>query len=222
MNSRKGQAFAEVVREVRGRFPEAFGVRDAFVSTGLEGLDAALGGGLCRGRFYEWVATVPSSGGTLLVGVLIAVARRTGSLLALVDAANAFDPECADGVGGPSEGFVWVRAEGPEKAVRGVDVLLRDPHFGIVVVDLRGFRRGELQRAVRPAQWYRLQRLAGARGAVLVLLTAVPVAQGVHRRLYLRQRFRLYDLERSREELIAQLAFGIAGETVEVRDVCSA
>ncbi len=218
MNLGDRQVFADVVREVEGRFPEAFGGRELRFSSGVAGVDAALGGGLCRGRLYEWVASAPSSGGSLLVRSLIGAARQEGFLLALVDAADAFDVETADGVEGPSRGFLWARADGAGPAARVADLVLRDPHFGIVVMDLRGVDRRGLFRGIRPAQWYRLQRLAGARGAVLIVLTAVPVAQGVHRRLRLGSSFRLEDFEVPQTVLTERLGFAVAGDVVDAPD----
>ncbi|MGF1530997.1 MAG: hypothetical protein ACFCU4_06525 [Puniceicoccaceae bacterium] len=215
----RSDAFAAVRKEVARRFPQAFRGGGSRIQTGLAGLDAVLGGGLLPGSFGEWVAAAPSSGGTSMIGTLIDTARRWGRLIALVDGADAFDPRMAWEPNRRAEGFLWVRSGDAPKTIRAADLLLRDPHFGVVVMDLRGLPERVVRRSVRPAQWYRLQRLAGARGVILILLAARPLAQGVHYRLYLRQSHRMEDFETPREHLLERIAFRVAGESVGVEEL---
>ena len=78
------------------------------VATGVAAIDAALGGGLPRGRITELVSTVPSTGGELVLGALLASTRSARLRVALIDAGDGFVP----GNFTPDllRHLVWVRA----------------------------------------------------------------------------------------------------------------
>src|SRR5215472_3631460 len=86
--------------------------------TGLPALDAALGGGLCRGKLHE-IAGPPGAGGTALLRSALAAATRLGELCALIDPADSFDPEA-----GPAaasiilERLLWIRPRDPLQSLR--------------------------------------------------------------------------------------------------------
>ncbi len=69
---------------------------------------------------------------------LLEEARKERRFAALVDGANAFDPQTAP----PAliEHLLWVRCRSVEQALRAADVLLRDENLGMVIVDLRDWR----------------------------------------------------------------------------------
>lgn len=76
--------------------------------TGIEVLDRALGGGLPHGQLSEVVGP-RSSGRAGVACALLAHATRHGDLVALVDAADGFDPVCAHRVGVVLSRVCWVR-----------------------------------------------------------------------------------------------------------------
>src|SRR5665213_2992400 len=88
--------------------PAPLARRDANVATGVPALDAALGGGLPRGRVTELVSAAPSSGGDLVFGALLASTRAARLRVALIDAADGFAPRNypADWL----RHLVWIRA----------------------------------------------------------------------------------------------------------------
>jgi hypothetical protein len=144
------------------------------VPSGVGALDRALGGGLPRGRITELVGARSSGRMSLVVGALAAT-QRTGELVALIDAADAFDPRSAAACGVVLARTLWVRprdaATSPRddgryvSALQAADRVLEAGGFGLVVVYLCGVAgrvRGE-------HAWARLaQRAEKARAAVLL------------------------------------------------------
>jgi RecA/RadA recombinase len=125
---------------------------------------------LPRGRLSE-IAGSPSSGATSLLVALLAQAtaraREDGGLVALVDAADAFDPTGAAASGADLEALLWVRGGGQvDAACRAAGLLARCPGFTLVALDL-----GEAldRRALPHATWIRLQRAVESTDAVLLL-----------------------------------------------------
>src|SRR6478735_1267163 len=78
------------------------------VPSGVGALDRALGGGLPRGRITELVGARSSGRMSLVVGALAAT-QRTGELVALIDAGDAFDPRSAAACGVVLARTLWVR-----------------------------------------------------------------------------------------------------------------
>ncbi|MGH7804239.1 MAG: hypothetical protein ACREQJ_07810, partial [Candidatus Binatia bacterium] len=78
------------------------------LGTGDPALDGLLGGGFARGHLTEIVGTA-SSGRTTLAHRLLAAATARGEVVALVDAADRFDPRRAEAAGIDLERLLWVR-----------------------------------------------------------------------------------------------------------------
>lgn len=154
----------------RGARPAESGVR---FPTGIEDFDRLLGGGFPRGRLSE-VAGPPSSGRTSLVLALLAGITRAGEVGALVDGADAFDPESAEATGVQLERLLWVRAPGLRQALRSTERLLVAGGFALIALDLTD---PGLQ--VAPATWPRLARASAAAHAALVVISGQRVA-GTH------------------------------------------
>src|SRR5213080_3033707 len=76
--------------------------------TGLAPLDAALGGGLPRGRISE-LAGARSTGRTGLASAIAANATRAGETIAWIDPEDAFDPETVAGAGIIFDRMLWAR-----------------------------------------------------------------------------------------------------------------
>ena len=145
--------------------------------TGIASLDRVLEGGLSAGVLTEFVESGASCGGQVLLLHLLESMRGQRKFVALVDASDGFDPESTP----PEllEHLLWARCGSAREALRVADVVLRDENLGMVVLDLRGCLERDLRQA-KATDWYRLQRLAGARQGYACVLTPqamVPSAQ---------------------------------------------
>ena len=143
------------------------------LATGLESLDALLGGGFPRGRLCE-IAGPASSGRTALALALLARATRAGAEAAWVDAADAFDPPSAVAAGAALERVLWVRAPRPAAALRSAERLLESRGFPLVVLDLAP--GAAPPPALPPVAWTRLSRAAAGAEGTLVLLADARLA----------------------------------------------
>lgn len=157
------------------------------LSTGVQPLDAALGGGLGRGQLHEIVGP-PGAGGTALLRAALASATAAGELCALIDPADAFDPAHA---GIDLRRLLWVRPRDEVQALRASEVAL-EARFALVALDLgdvcllpaprrpRGVVevvRFEQKRATPGASpWARLARRAEKHGGAFLLLARAPQA----------------------------------------------
>lgn len=158
------------------------------LSTGVPALDAALGGGLWRGKLHEIVGP-PGAGGTALLRSALATATRAGELCALIDPADSFDPSARDI---DLERLLWVRPRDPVQALRAAEIAL-EARFALVALDL-----GEVNVLPPPRQpkgvvqvvrfekkppqpgaspWARLARRAEKHGGVLLSLSRAPQAE---------------------------------------------
>lgn len=79
------------------------------VSTGIAEIDA-LTGGLPRGCLTEIYGQASSGRSSLLVSALAAATKRQEAC-ALVDASDAFDPQCASAAGMNFRNLLWVRCQ---------------------------------------------------------------------------------------------------------------
>ena len=152
------------------------------LSTGIAGLDAALGGGLSRGQLQEIVAP-PGAGGTALLRASLASATGRGELCALIDPGDAFDPAPLDI---DLTRLLWVRPRDPVQALRAAEIAL-EASFALVALDFgdicvlppRRQPKGIVQvvrfesRAPHPgaSPWARLMRRAEKYGAAMVTLS---------------------------------------------------
>ncbi|RME68623.1 MAG: hypothetical protein D6781_10475 [Verrucomicrobia bacterium] len=163
-------AFARLRRQLDARSRAATSpVETPVLATGIPGIDAPLGGGLPLGALSEIVCGVPSGGGQLLLLHLLHAARRAHRFLALVDAADSFDPQSVE-PSGLLRHLLWVRCRDARQALQAADLLARDPNFGLLALDLRDRPESELRR-IRSTAWYRLQRIVEPAGGVLAVLT---------------------------------------------------
>jgi len=132
-----------------------------------EGLDGLLNA-FPKGRLSEIVGPRSSGGGSLLLALLARAASR-GGLVALVDGADAFDPETAVRAGLDLRALLWVRCGGRmASAWSAADLLARCPGFAAVALDL-GTAWGTAEGAAPPSFGVRLQRAAAGNPAVVVV-----------------------------------------------------
>jgi RecA/RadA recombinase len=176
------------------------------VATGVPALDAALGGGLPRGRVTELVSGEPSSGGELVLGALLASTRAARLRVALVDAADGFAPRNypADWL----RHLVWVRARSLREALGCADVLVRDGNYAVLVLDLRGVPARAL-RQQPAAAWHRLRLAAEQNAGAVLVQSPAALVPAVPWRLALRAAAGLDDLRRPRAERAAALAVAV-------------
>src|SRR5258706_12017804 len=149
--------------------------------TGVQALDAALGGGLWRGQLHELIGP-PGAGGTALLRTALAAATARGELCALIDPGNSFDPSQR---GIDLDRLLWVRPRDPVQALRAAEIAL-EARFSLVALDLGDVcvlpplkvPRGVIQ-VVRfekktpspgASPWARLARRAEKHGGALLLL----------------------------------------------------
>ena len=149
------------------------------LSTGVNELDAALGGGFARGQIHEIVAPA-GAGGTALLLAGLAAATGAGEICALIDPGDAFDPRAP---GLDLQRLLWVRPHDPVQSLRAAELAL-EARFALVAVDLGSVmpparRPKGVVEVVRfekkPARagaspWARLQRKAEKHDAVLLVL----------------------------------------------------
>jgi len=159
------------------------------VPTGLDGLDAQLGGGVPRGHLSS-IAGPPSSGRSSLLVRLLARAAGEGELVALVDTRDRFDPESAAAAGLDLSRLLWIRG-GPvtsadsrqatierqvDRAVKALTLVLQAGGFGLVALDLADVP-DRIVRALPLTTWLRLARLVEGSRTAGVLVGARPIAR---------------------------------------------
>lgn len=143
--------------------------------TGLAALDRLLGGGFAEGRLGE-IAGPASSGRTALALGLLATTTARRESVAVVDAADSFDPASAAEAGVDLERTLWVRAPALSEGLRAAEILLRAGGFALVTLDLAR----PLERPPAPHHWLRLVRAASATRTALVVLSAPARRTGAH------------------------------------------
>ncbi len=104
------------------------------VSTGSLALDAALGGGLPRGRIVE-IYGPESSGKTTLTLQVIAECQKQGGTAAFIDAEHALDPVYAEKLGVKVGEVLISQPDTGEQALEITDMLVRSGGVDIVVID---------------------------------------------------------------------------------------
>jgi len=134
------------------------------LSTGLVGLDRALGGGLPRGRITE-LAGRRSTGRTGLACAIAAHATQSGETIAWIDVDDALEAETAAAAGVVLARLLWVRPRGVCDALRAAEILLGACGFGLVALDV-----GDVARPCPPPGWPRLARAAERSGTALLVI----------------------------------------------------
>ena len=152
------------------------------ISTGLAGLDAALGGGWRLGEISEIVGA-RSSGRTSVLVATVAAATARGEIVGLVDAWDRFDPVSAAASGVDLNRVLWVRGAtltvelarpvvlqlAVQRALRAFDLIIRAGGFGVVVLDVAGAPVRALQ-ALPFTTWMRLAHANEGRQTVGLLV----------------------------------------------------
>ena len=130
--------------------------------TGIAVLDAALGGGLPRGRITE-LAGPRSAGRTGLACAIAARATAARETIGWIDPEDALEPDAATAAGILLERTLWVRPRHAADAFRAAEVVLGAGGFGLVVLDVDRGRAA-------PGVWPRLARAAERTRSTLLVV----------------------------------------------------
>ena len=156
-------------------------------STGIEEVDAVLGGGIPRGSITE-VTGGASTGKTSLALSSIAAITQSGAACAWVDVSDALSPESAAASQVVMKRLLWLRMSSDrketvggkpwsrlEQALTATDLLLQAGGFAAIVLDMSDVRPQDATRI--PLQhWYRFRLATEQARTALVLLTQTPCA----------------------------------------------
>lgn len=188
-------AAAPVAAEVHPEFP--LGV------TLFDSLDGGLGPG--RGTLTEIVVPPRRTGaGSLIAGLIQAASTAERRFpLGLVDAADSFDPTAlSDSPASASalcRRLCWIRCQRQvEKAVKAVDLLLRDGNLPVLLLDLQLCSPADIRRSIPGGHrtWHRLRTLAEQAGTILLSFTPEPMIPSSAWRLEIHQRWSLDAIDR--------------------------
>jgi len=162
---------------------------DASAATGVDALDARLGGGLPRGQISELVGP-RSSGRTSLMLQMLTAATARGEIVALVDALDTLDVESAAEAGIDLDRLLWVRGHvvpnpglcrdmnqrAMEQAVRALALILQAGNFGLVVFDVADAPADAVRR-LPFTTWLRLQRIVEGSQTTCLLVGSEAMAR---------------------------------------------
>ncbi len=170
----------------RGRTREAADAASGprFLPTGIDAVDALLGGGFPHGRLSEICGrSGPSAGRTALALAVVAETLSRQALVAWIDLADTFDPESAveairERGDSPSEldHLLWIRARSEVEALRCCERVMHTEGFELIVFDPFPpiHAKGSPYPGPRDVTWLRLARLASSSRTALIALTDRP------------------------------------------------
>lgn len=181
----------EIERALEHRYPAALTPAPRTVhevaSTGVEEVDALLGGGLPIGVISELTGP-ESSGRTSLALSFISQRTKAEQVCAWVDADDTLDPESAAACGIALERLLWVRCCNAElevktrpwtrldQALRATDMLLQVGGFAAIILDLGNVAPLHGNR-IPLATWFRFRHAADRTRCSLVVLGKASYAQ---------------------------------------------
>jgi len=135
-----GEVVANLRRALAARAPGPASEQTKPMPTELSAVDAALQGGLPRGKLIEIVGGAGKMSFALLA---LAAATQRGELCAFVDCDDALDAKTAARIGVVLERLLWVRIpsdadKGDTSALKAVDLLLEAGGFALIVLYVSG------------------------------------------------------------------------------------
>lgn len=157
--------------------------------TGVDSLDAKLGGGVPRGQLSELVGPRTSGRMSVLLHMLAAATQR-GELVAVVDALDMLDVASLEAAGVVLERLLWIRGHvvinpgmcrdlnqrAMEQAIRALSLVLQAGNFGLVVLDVAE-APAETLRRLPFTTWLRLQRMVEGSQTIAILMGSAPMAR---------------------------------------------
>jgi hypothetical protein len=165
-----GNTVAELRRALSEKLPAPASESLPPLPTQLSCIDAALSGGLPRGKVTEIVGGAGKMAFALLS---LAAATQRGELCAFVDTGDALDIKTAARIGVVLERLLWVRTSAgtgtvEQRDLKAVDLLLSAGGFALIVMYVSG--RAAKTGALRIGSvWPRLiQRCEKAKAALLI------------------------------------------------------
>ncbi len=176
-------------------------VEDA-ISAGAKTIDIALGGGYIPGRMTEIVEPQPSRGAQSLIHHTIIQARKNLQYVALIDAANQFDPQSENMIN--LQSLLWVRTPKTTDAIKACDILIRDGNFPLLILDLRT-QLSHRKNLIRPNEWYRIQRTCEQSRIAFVAFTHQSTIPCAHFRLQLSQSLPIDILDHPRADAFSYI-----------------
>ncbi|PIP15027.1 recombinase RecA [Candidatus Roizmanbacteria bacterium CG22_combo_CG10-13_8_21_14_all_35_9] len=142
-DSQKKQAVSTAIEQIQKQFGRGSIMRlgqspvvpvDA-ISTGILGLDTALGvGGIPRGRIVE-IFGPEAAGKTTVCLSIIAEAQKAGGIAAFIDAEHALDSEWAKKIGIKLDDLLVSQPDTGEQALEIAETLIRSGGVDLVVID---------------------------------------------------------------------------------------
>lgn len=178
------------------------------IPTGVAALDAAAGG-LRKGAVSEFSGSTGC--GALFFSSMLELASREGWHLALVDAADQFEP--ADWDAQALRRILWVRCRDARKALHAADLLLRDGNLPLVVLDFQGVPAAQLRR-VPASVWHRFQRIVEGSGVAMVVLSRRPLVEGAQVRVEAGSRWGIDAMRVKRRDLAQRMDLRVRRKTV--------
>lgn len=166
------------------RYPTARFKEQRRILTGIPGLDVALQGGIPTGALSEFVSEADSAGNQLSLGSIVHSTRHARQRLALVDAANAFDLEGWDD--DALAHVLWIRTQSLAETWRAADLVIRDPNYSLIVIDVRGFPERDLLKT-KDSIWTRLQRGAEQAETAAVTFSTTAIVPNAAMRVVFRE-----------------------------------
>ncbi|MDF3057689.1 MAG: hypothetical protein K0R17_1904 [Rariglobus sp.] len=183
------------------RFPQATRPASGLLPTGVPSVDDALGG-LPRHALTELVCPAPSTGSQLFFSQLLATTRALPARVALIDAADQFDPQSIPRE--DLEHLLWVRCRSVADAMPVADLLAREANLDLVVLDFAPVPLPSLRR-IPATTWYRLQRAAGQTDLAFLVFTPAALVPSAQLRLQLETTAPLSALQTPRPHLAVDL-----------------
>lgn len=105
-----------------------------YIPTGLMSLDYILGGGLAKGRIYEF-SGMEGAGKSLLSMFLMATIQKNGGTVALLDAENAFNSDFAAKIGLDVSNLILSQETCLETVFETIETLVKTNALDLIVVD---------------------------------------------------------------------------------------
>lgn len=181
------------------------------IATGVPAIDDTVGG-LHRSALTEFSGS--SGHGALMLSAVLGIALRERWQIALVDAADHFDP--ASWPAQALRRMLWVRCHDARQAIRAADILLRDGNLPLLALDLQGIPAKRI-RGIPANVWHRFQRIVEESAVAVVVLTNWPMVEGARIRIEATERLTLHAQRRRRNRLASGMNVTTRHKLLEIR-----